>query len=343
MANQYQPQNILITGGFGFIGSHVVIELAQKYPSYKLVVLDKLDYCASRKNLTLVEGKYTAIIGNILSAKLVRETLKKHQIDTIMHFAAQSHVDNSFGNSIEFTNSNIVGTHILLEAARYHKIKRFIHVSTDEVYGETSERMKEDMVLEPTNPYAATKAGAELLVKSYHRSFNLPVIITRGNNVYGPHQYPEKLIPKFINLLEKDQPCPIHGDGSNTRSFLYVTDVARAFVLLLHKGKVGQVYNIGTNFEISNFAVAKYLIKQYFKSAKKYIVYVEDRKFNDSRYWVDTKKMEALGWKPSVLWGDGIKNTIQWYRIHPDHWDHDISIALTAHPTRPSFVGKVDE
>jgi len=208
MESAYEPKNILITGGAGFIASHVILLLVKKYPNYKIVNLDILDYCSSLKNLAEIEQfrNYKFVKGSIGSTDLVNYILKKEKIDTIMHFAAQSHVDNSFGNSLVFTQTNVLGTHVLLEASKVAGIKRFIHVSTDEVYGEIDRAdgdASEEKVLEPTNPYAATKAAAEFIVKSYHRSFNLPIIITRGNNVYGPHQYPEKIIPKFILRFKK--------------------------------------------------------------------------------------------------------------------------------------------
>ncbi|TFJ87590.1 hypothetical protein NSK_000941 [Nannochloropsis salina CCMP1776] len=264
---RYTPKNILVTGGAGFIGSHVAILLAHRYPKYKIVVLDKLDYCASFENLADVTRRrnFKFVKGNICSSDLVNFVLEEEEIDTIVHLAAQTHVDNSFGNSFSFTQNNILGTHVLLESAKVHGIRRFVHVSTDEVYGEGAagqEPMFEDNVLEPTNPYAATKAGAEFLAKSYHRSFNLPVIITRGNNVYGPHQYPEKLIPKFINLLLRGRQLTLHGNGLNTRNFLYVTDVARAYDVVLHFGETGKIYNIGGTHEMANLEVAKDVIRK---------------------------------------------------------------------------------
>ena len=242
--DDYAPKNVMITGGAGFIASHFVILLTKKYPNLNIVNFDKLDYVACLKNLDCLKGlpNYKFVKGDICSPDLVNYVLESEKIDTIVHFAAQTHVDNSFGNSFQFTQNNIFGTHVLLESAKNMGIKRFVHVSTDEVYGEgeaDENPMQEEHVLEPTNPYAATKAGAEFLVKSYHRSFNLPVIMTRGNNVYGPHQYPEKLIPKFTNQLMRNRPVTLHGDGNNTRNFLYVTDVARAFEFVLFKGQVG--------------------------------------------------------------------------------------------------------
>jgi UDP-glucose 4,6-dehydratase len=232
---------------------------------YKIVNYDCLDYCSCISNLDDLKAtnpNYKFIKGNICSPDFVSHVLASEEIDTIMHFAAQTHVDNSFGNSFQFTQNNIYGTHVLLESAKLHPgLRRFVHVSTDEVYGEgedfETDPMKEEHILEPTNPYAATKAGAEFLVKSYLRSFQLPCIITRGNNVYGPHQYPEKLIPKFVNQLMRGKAVTLHGTGSNTRNFLYVEDVAAAFDIIVHKGKVGHIYNIGGENELPNVEVAK--------------------------------------------------------------------------------------
>jgi UDP-glucose 4,6-dehydratase len=255
-----------------------------------------------------------------------------------MNFAAQTHVDNSFGNSFAFTQSNIFGTHVLLESANNcPTIRRFIHVSTDEVYGEGKTfdctPMDEEHILEPTNPYAATKAGAEFLVKSYHRSFKLPCIITRGNNVYGPHQYPEKLIPKFTNQLLRNMPVTIHGDGSNTRNFLFVEDVARAFDVILHKGSVGHIYNIGGHNELPNIQVAKDLIRVLGLSHKEeeLITFVPDRKFNDLRYTINSSKLHELGWKEEVTWEDGLNQTVQWYKLYTHRYGN-IDQALVAHP-----------
>jgi len=284
--------------------------------------------------------------GDITSAELVSYVFKTEKIDTVMHFAAQTHVDNSFGNSFAFTQSNIYGTHVLLESAKNcDTIRRFVHVSTDEVYGEgetfDAKPMEEDHNLEPTNPYAATKAGAEFIVKSYHRSFKLPCLITRGNNVYGPHQFPEKLIPKFTNQLLRNRPVTIHGDGSNTRNFLYVEDVARAFDVILHKGEIGHIYNIGGNNEISNIQVAKDLIRILGKkdSEEELISYVPDRKFNDLRYTIDSSKLHELGWKEEMDWEEGLKKTVDWY-VKYTHRYGNIENALVAHPRMVGTVAK---
>lgn len=331
-------KHILVTGGAGFIASHVVILLTKKYPQYKIVNFDRLDYCACLENLKDVADlpNYKFVKGDICSADLINYVLTTEKIDTIMHFAAQTHVDNSFGNSIMFTRNNVMGTHVLLEAAKIHQISKFIHVSTDEVYGEGEDDtapMIEDHVLEPTNPYAATKAGAEFIAKSYHRSFKLPIIITRGNNVYGPHQFPEKLIPKFTNQLARGRPVTIHGTGSNTRNFLFVEDVARAFDCILHQGKVGRIYNIGGDNERSNISVAKDLIKIMGLQDREeaLITYVPDRAFNDLRYTIDNSELAKLGWKEQVHWEEGLKQTVEWYRTY-SHRYKDIERALVAHP-----------
>lgn len=280
---------------------------------------------------------YKFIKGNICSSDLVNYVLKSESIDTVMHFAAQTHVDNSFGNSFQFTQNNIMGTHVLLEAAKVANVKRFIHVSTDEVYGEQmpdQAAMLEEQVLEPTNPYAATKAGAEFLAKSYHRSFGMPIIITRGNNVYGPHQYPEKLIPKFINQLIRGRPVTLHGTGQNTRNFLYVEDVARAFEVILLKGVVGAIYNIGGTNERKNIEVARDLLHLLgFEAGREeeMMTFVPDRFFNDLRYHIDSSRLHELGWREEMTWEEGLKRTVEWYRTY-GHRYGNIESALVAHP-----------
>jgi len=337
---EHQPERILVTGGAGFIGSNFVVHMLQKYPKYHIVVLDKLSYCSNVKNLDPVRKmNCTFVKGDIQDANMVAKILNDHQIDSIVHFAAETHVDNSFGNSVAFTHSNVMGTHVLLECLRASKgqVRRFIHVSTDEVYGSCEDGVakKEKVVLDPTNPYAATKAAAEHIVTSYLHSFQLPVIITRGNNVYGPRQYPEKLIPKFINRLHRGMQLPLHGDGQNRRSFVYVKDVAKAFDLILHKGTTGETYNIGTDNELKNLEVAEALINAFGKEnkQKEIITFVPDRAFNDVRYFIDSSKLHTLGWKPETAFKDGLKETINWYTVHADHWGKEsMQRALRAHP-----------
>jgi len=345
----YVPKNILLTGGAGFIASHVAILLCNKYPQYNVVVYDRLDYCSCLENLDELKElpNYKFIKGDIATADLVSYVLREEKIDTILHFAAQTHVDNSFGNSFAFTHSNIYGTHVLLESAKVCKtIKRFVHVSTDEVYGEGEDfetnPMTEEHVLEPTNPYAATKAGAEFLVKSYFRSFQVPCLITRGNNVYGPHQFPEKLIPKFTNQLMKGMKLTLHGDGTNTRNFLYVTDVANAFDVIMHKGTPGHVYNIGGKNELPNVEVARELLKIFNleKEEDKYLTFVPDRAFNDLRYTINSQKLHDLGWEEEMSWEEGLKTTVEWYKKYTGRYGN-IDDALIAHPRMLNNASKV--
>ncbi|GAB5364587.1 hypothetical protein AAMO2058_000982600 [Amorphochlora amoebiformis] len=347
----YQPKSVLITGGAGFIASNVTIRLVTEHPYVNFVVLDKMDYCANIKNLDPVKDRpnFKFVKGDILSADLVNFLVKRYEIDTIFHFAAQTHVDNSFGNSLTFTENNVLGTHTLLECwrANQKQIRRFIHVSTDEVYGENKESTDEDTksdkfdeansMLLPTNPYAASKAAAELMVRSYQHSFNIPAIITRGNNVYGPRQYPEKLIPKFICRLSREQKLCVHGKGTPRRSYLYVEDAARAYEKVLFYGETGETYNVGTKDEISVLEVTKAIIKAFGleKEEKKWIDFVADRHFNDQRYYISIDKLEKMGWKPLVSFDEGIKKTIAWYKNNSKHWnDEDLIGALVPHPRR---------
>ncbi|KAK3152560.1 hypothetical protein QOZ80_2BG0160720 [Eleusine coracana subsp. coracana] len=351
MTSPYKPKNILVTGAAGFIGSHVTIRIVKKYPDYNIIVLDKLDYCSNMKNLLPVcsSPNFKFVKGDITSADLVNFLLVRENIDTIMHFAAQTHVDNSFGNSFEFTKNNILGTHVLLEACKVTgQIKRFIHVSTDEVYGETDEDAvvgnHEASQLLPTNPYSATKAGAEMLVMAYARSYGLPIITTRGNNVYGPNQFPEKLIPKLILLAMRGKSLPIYGDGSHVRSFLYCEDVAKAYEVILHHGEVGHVYNIGTNRERSVLDVAKDVCDHFNLEPEKFVQFVVDRPFNDKRYFLDDVKLKKLGWFERTPWEEGLRKTIEWYLANPDFWG-DVSGTLVAHPRSgmvPGHVGYED-
>lgn len=283
-------------------------------------------YCASEKNVeekVRNSERYKLIKGNLCSYDLVYHIITSYKIDCIIHFAAQSHVQNSFEDALQYTNDNIVGTHNLLEAVRkYGKVKKFIHVSTDEVYGESmiehnESKKTEESILCPTNPYAATKASAELIAQSYYYSFNLPIIITRGNNVYGPNQYPEKIIPKFIKLLCEDKKVTIQGDGSNVRAFIHVTDVVKAFDIILEKGVIGEIYNIGSddNEEYTVKYVAEMLIKK-IKNTDNYgehIEYITDRPFNDKRYYISNEKIKNLGWNITQNFEEGIDNLIEMY------------------------------
>jgi len=337
---EYRAERILLTGGCGFIGAHVAAEVLRSFPEATLVNIDKLDYCANPKwAKTLVEPygeRYRFVWGDILDPSFLRYLLESQEIDTVMHFAAQSHVDNSFGNSLSFTRNNVMGTHVLLEACRaYGKIKRFIHVSTDEVYGTASKddpAWGETSMLKPTNPYSASKAAAEMIVSGYIQSYKMPIIVTRGNNVYGPGQYPEKVIPKFILQTLGGKPCTIHGNGENSRHFVYVTDAAKAFVKILANGVIGETYNIGCETEITTLQVASAIADAL--KVERSLRFVEDRCFNDFRYPVERGKLASLGWSPEVEWKEGIEATVDWYVSHAStYWDpRDLQGVLDAHP-----------
>ena len=294
--------NILVTGGCGFIGSNFINYILKKDPTVKIFNIDCLNYCANVSNVNS-HPNYKFIKGNITSKDLILHILNEYAIDAIIHFAAQSHVDNSFDNSLQYTTDNVMGTHVLLQASKeYGKIKKFLHFSTDEVYGEVDLEhpgCHEKSLLNPTNPYAATKAAAEFLVRSYYHSFNLPVVIVRCNNVYGPNQYPEKLIPKFIKLLREGKLLTIHGNGSTRRNFIWAEDVAIATELIFHNGVLNEVYNIGTKQEYSVMDVATLLIERMTKdkTINNHVIFVEDRPFNDFRYSVDTTLLKSLGWE----------------------------------------------
>jgi dTDP-glucose 4,6-dehydratase len=315
--------NLLITGGCGFIGSNFINYIFDR-TDYNIINLDAMYYCASENNIKEEirnNSRYKLIKGNLCSYDLVRHIINDYQIDYVIHFAAQSHVQNSFEDSLQYTKDNIEGTHTLLEVCRrYKNIKKFVHVSTDEVYGESmidddENKKTENSILCPTNPYAATKAGAELIAQSYYHSFKMPIIITRGNNVYGPNQYPEKLIPRFIELLRDDKKVTIQGDGSNIRAFLHSHDVARAFEIILEKGKVGEIYNIGSdeNQEYTVLQVAKLLIEKIknTKDHNDWITYIEDRPFNDKRYYISNQKIKDLGWSIDIDFEDGINDLLK--------------------------------
>ncbi len=317
-------KTLFITGGAGFIGSNFINYFCEKYPHISIINFDALYYCADINNVNISirnSPNYKFIEGNLQSYDLLKHIFQSNEITHIIHFAAQSHVQNSFNDSLEYTKDNIVGTHNLLEVnRRYNKhLIKFIHVSTDEVYGESmldvDEKHKtEHSILCPTNPYAATKAGAELMAQSYNHSFKMPIIITRGNNVYGPNQYPEKVIPRFIKQLKEDKKVTIQGNGSCVRAFLHAYDTATAFETILLKGTTGEIYNIGCDegMEFSIMDVAKILIKMIKNTEEydKWIEYVEDRPFNDARYYISNQKLKDLGWNIKISLNEGLLDII---------------------------------
>jgi len=323
-----EPYVLLVTGGCGFIGSNFINMYFPKKKPTMLINLDAMYYCASEDNVdesVRKSANYKFIKSNLTNGNCVAHVLDKYKVTHVIHFAAQSHVQNSFEDSIQYTTDNILGTHTLLEACRkYGHIQKFIHVSTDEVYGESMNNVEEmhkteHSILCPTNPYAATKAGAELIAQSYNHSFGMPIIITRGNNVFGPNQYPEKLIPRFIDLLGKDEKVTIQGNGSAVRAFLHVTDTVRAFETILEKGVVGEIYNIGCdeNMEYSVLDVAKILI-QMMKNTddhENWITHVEDRPFNDQRYYISNQKIKDLGWSIHMDFMRGLTELVNDYYV----------------------------
>jgi dTDP-glucose 4,6-dehydratase len=319
-------KNLLITGGCGFIGSNYINYIFKKYNDFNIINIDAMYYCACEKNIEEEirnSERYTLIKGNLCSYDLVNHIINNYKIEYVIHFAAQSHVQNSFDDALQYTKDNILGTHNLLEVVRrYGKIKKFIHVSTDEVYGESmiekdENKKTEESILCPTNPYAATKASAELIAQSYYYSFNIPIIITRGNNVYGPNQYPEKIIPKFIKLLLENNKVTIQGDGSNIRAFIHVYDVVKAFDIILEKGLIGEIYNIGSDdseeYTVKN--IAEILIKKIKNTNNfdEYIEYITDRPFNDKRYYISNEKIKNLGWSINENFDEGINKLIKQY------------------------------
>jgi dTDP-glucose 4,6-dehydratase/UDP-glucose 4,6-dehydratase len=309
---------IMITGGFGFIGSNFIRYMRSEYPNLKIVNVDKVSYCSRREHLVGIDNlvNYEMDINDMPS---LLNILREHEIDVVVHFAAQSHVDNSFNNSIQFTQDNIAGTHNLLEACRvYNQLSRFLHVSTDEVYGETirPEPFTETHLPNPTNPYAATKISAEFLVQSYFHCFDLPIIIVRGNNVYGPRQYPEKLIPRFILLLLNDTRCTIHGNGNTRRNFIYVEDMCHCIRIVLERGGINEIYNIGTDNEHSVKQIANRLISIIRGShvdPRVYYEFVPDRFYNDFQYRINFDKVKQLGWESRIGFDEGLRRTIAYY------------------------------
>ena len=322
--HEYKKINILITGGCGFIGSNFINYYFKKDKINLLVNLDAMYYCANENNIDESirnDKRYKLVKGNLTDYNFVKNIIEENNIKYIIHFAAQSHVQNSFEDSLQFTHDNIFGTHTLLEVSRkYGNIKKFIHVSTDEVYGESMNSIEEShktehSILCPTNPYAATKAGAELIAQSYLHSYKMPIIITRGNNVFGLNQYPEKLIPRFIKLLNENKKVTIQGKGTSVRAFLHAFDTATAFEIILEKGSIGEIYNIGCDYgmEYSVMEIAKILIKM-IKNTEDYdswIEYVEDRPFNDQRYYISNEKIKNLGWSIKVNLFDGLKECLE--------------------------------
>lgn len=319
---------ILVTGGAGFIGSNYAHYHCDKYPGDEIVVLDKLTYAGNLENLADLVGtaNFRFVQGDIADKDFVDGFFAEEKFDTVINFAAETHVDRSITGPSIFVLTNIVGTQNLLEAARINGVGRYHQVSTDEVYGDlgidSTDLFTEQTPIAPNCPYAASKASADLLVRSYFETYRMPVTISRCSNNYGPYQFPEKLIPYFFRLILEDKPVPVYGDGKNVRDWLFVLDHCRAIDLIVKSGKIGEVYNIGGNNEKTNLEITKFLLN-FLGRDESLITYVDDRAAHDRRYAIDASKIEReLGWKPSVNFHEGIDYTFKWYREHEEWAEH---------------------
>ena len=317
-------KNILITGAAGFIGSNFVEFMVNKHPDYNIIVYDKLTYAGNMANLNKVIDKITFVKGDICDLDKVTETFKKHNINAVVHFAAESHVDNSIKTPFIFTETNVIGTHTLLEVAKRiwgeASSNKFVHISTDEVYGTLGEEgyFTEKSLIKPNSPYSASKASSDLIALAYHETFKMNVSVTNCSNNYGPYQHNEKLIPHMIKLALNDESLPVYDEGLNIRDWLYVEDHCEAIDLVLHNGKAGERYNIGGHNEKRNIEIVKLILKHLGKP-ESLITYVEDRKGHDYRYAIDpTKIKNELGWEPKTKFEDGIVKTIDWYLKNKD-------------------------
>jgi len=321
--------NVLVTGGAGFIGSNFIRYLLKARPEARVVNFDKLTYAGNLENLIDVAGnpRYQFVKGDICDIAAVGETFRKFSVDTVVHFAAESHVDRSIMGAAVFIETNVVGTQVLLDIAKTTGVQRFVHISTDEVYGSLghSGKFTETTPLHPNSPYSASKAGSDLLALAYHHTFGLPVIVTRCSNNYGPYQFPEKLIPLMIANALDNKPLPVYGAGLNVRDWLFVEDHCSAIEAVLQKGRVGEVYNIGGNNEWKNIDIVRLLLGK-LKKPESLIAYVTDRPGHDLRYAIDAGKVKAeLGWSPGVTFEEGLSRTIDWYLANESWWRRIIS------------------
>ncbi len=322
-------KKVLVTGGAGFIGSNFLNYVLRQRDDWEVVNLDKLTYAGNLENLKEIEEKpnYTFVKGDITNNELVNYLFEKYRFDYVINFAAESHVDRSILGSEVFFRTNVVGTNVLLEASRRFGIEKFLQVSTDEVYGSLGETglFTEQTPLSPNSPYSSSKAGADLMAKSFHHTYDLPVVITRCSNNYGPYQFPEKLIPLMIINALNDKELPVYGDGLNVRDWIYVIDHNRAVELALENGKPGEVYNVGASREMKNIEIVKLILKILGKP-ESLIKYVKDRPGHDRRYAIDSSKIQSeLGWKPSFEFEEAIVQTVEWYLKNKSWWERIIS------------------
>jgi len=313
---------ILVTGGAGFIGSNFILHMMNSHPEVEVLNLDVLTYAGNLNNLKGIDKnpRYTFIKGDICDPNVVNTILDRYKVDTIVHFAAESHVDRSITKASEFVRTNVLGTHNLLECARHHPIARFVHISTDEVYGSTLKgSFTEKDILSPSSPYSASKAGSDLLALSYFTTYKLPVIITRCTNNFGPCQYPEKLIPLFVTNLIAGRKVPVYGTGENVRDWIHVSDHCRAVEFLLKKGIPGEIYNIGGGNEKTNIEITEKIL-MLLKKDESWIEYVTDRPGHDFRYSLDCSKLLKIGWSPRYSFEEGLKDTVEWYIMNEWWW-----------------------
>jgi dTDP-glucose 4,6-dehydratase len=313
-------KSLLVTGCAGFIGSNFVRYIIEKYPDYRIKNLDALTYAGNRENLKDLEDNpnYQFHHGNILDEPLVEKLMS--DVDIVINFAAETHVDRSIQEAGSFIQTDVVGTFTLLEAAKKYEVERFIQISTDEVYGSIEQgSFTEESNLLPNSPYSASKSGADLLVRSYFKTFGIPAIITRSSNNFGPYQYPEKVIPLFITNAMDGQPLPLYGDGKNVRDWIYVLDNCAAIDFVLHGGQPGEIYNIGAGNEIQNIEITKMILRKLGKP-KSLIKPVPDRLGHDRRYSLDCSKLRQLGWKPIHDFEDALDRTIEWYKNNMKWW-----------------------
>ncbi len=313
---------LLITGGLGFIGSNFIRYIMNKYPDYKVINYDKMTYAGNPENLRDIEKDphYKFIRGCVTDENLVNEVIAGEKPDAIIHFAAESHVDRSIHGSLDFIQTNVMGTRVILDAAKNHKIERFIFISTDEVYGDVEVgKSKEEDPFRPNNPYAASKAAADLMARAYFKTFKLPVLIVRSSNNFGPYQYPEKLMPLFITNILEGKRVPLYGDGLNVRNWLYVLDNCSGIDMILHRGKDGEAYNVGGETEKSNREITEIILRELGKD-ESWIEYVQDRPGHDRRYALDSTKIKKLGWEPKYDFETAIKEKINWYKENIDWW-----------------------
>lgn len=323
---------LIITGGAGFIGANFIFYMMKKYPDYRIICLDKLTYAGNLSTLAPVMGKpnFRFVKMDICDRDAVYGLFEEEHPDVVVNFAAESHVDRSILNPEIFLETNIIGTSVLMDACRKYGIERYHQVSTDEVYGDLPlDRpdlfFTEKTPLHTSSPYSSSKAGADLLVGAYHRTYGLPCTISRCSNNYGPYQFPEKLIPLMIMNALEDKPLPVYGDGKNVRDWLYVEDHCKAIDLIIHKGTVGEIYNIGGHNEMANIEIVKLILKELGKP-ESLITYVKDRKGHDRRYAIDSAKIhKELGWLPETRFADGIKKTIRWYLDNKPWWQEIVS------------------